>query len=385
MLLPVIRLPRLPTFLALLAVLPAAAAAADVPDFNRDVRPILSNNCFLCHGPDEDGRKGGQKGLRLDTREGALEDLGGGAFAIVPGNPEKSELLKRLVTTDAEELMPPAKTGKKLTAAEIDVLRRWIAGGAPYARHWSYEPPVRPEPPAVRDTAWPRGAIDRFILAPLERAGLKPQPEAARPTLARRVALDLTGLPPTLEEVEAFVADSAPGAYERYVDRQLAKPAYGEHWARGWLDLARYADSKGYADDQPRSIWPYRDWVIDAFNANLPFDRFTIEQIAGDLLPNPTQAQLFATGFHRNTMNNTEGGTDDEEFRSVAVVDRVNTTMAVWMGTSMACAQCHDHKYDPISIKEYFRMYAILNQTEDADRNDESPRSEEHTSELQSH
>jgi hypothetical protein len=355
----------------LAAALPARAA--EVPDFNRDVRPILSNNCFLCHGPDEDGRKGGQKGLRLDTREGALEDLGGGAFAIVPGNPDQSELLKRLVATDAEELMPPAKTGKSLTAAEVDVLRRWIAGGAPYARHWSYEPPVRPEPPAVVDAAWPRGPVDRFILARLERAGLRPQPEAGRHTLARRVALDLTGLPPTPEEVEAFVADAAPGAYERYVDRQLAKPAYGEHWARGWLDLARYADSKGYADDQPRSIWPYRDWVIDAFNANLPFDRFTLEQIAGDLLPNSTQAQLFATGFHRNTMNNTEGGTDDEEFRSVAVVDRVNTTMAVWMGTSMACAQCHTHKYDPISIRDYFRMYAILNQTEDADRNDESP------------
>lgn len=362
-------------FTVAIFVLAAASPvqAAGVPDFNRDVRPILSNNCFLCHGPDEDGRKGGQNGLRLDTREGAVEDLGGGAHAIVPGNPEKSELLKRLVSADSEELMPPPKSGKSLSALEIDVLRRWIAAGAPYARHWSYETAVRPEPPAVRDIAWPRGAIDRFILAPLERAGIKPQPEAGRHTLARRVALDLTGLPPSLEEVEAFVADSAPGAYERYVDRQLAKPAYGEHWARGWLDLARYADSKGYADDQPRSIWPYRDWVIDAFNANLPFDRFTIEQIAGDLLPNPTRAQLIATGFHRNTMNNTEGGTDDEEFRSVAVVDRVNTTMAVWMGTSMACAQCHTHKYDPISIKEYFRMYAILNQTEDADRNDESP------------
>ena len=361
----------------LVALLLVAAAApvhaAEVPDFNREVRPILSNNCFLCHGPDEEGRKGGQKGLRLDTREGALEDLGGGAFAIVPGQPEQSELLKRLVTTDAEELMPPAKSGKSLTASEIDVLRRWIAGGAPYARHWSYEPPVRPEPPVVVNAAWPRGPVDRFILSHLERAGLRPQPEAGRHVLARRVSLDLTGLPPTPEEVEAFVADAAPGAYERFVDRQLAKPAYGEHWARGWLDLARYADSKGYADDQPRSIWPYRDWVINAFNANLPFDRFTLEQIAGDLLPEPTRDQLIATGFHRNTMNNTEGGTDDEEFRTVAVVDRVNTTMAVWMGTSMACAQCHTHKYDPISLHDYFRMYAFFNQTEDADRNDESP------------
>ena len=362
-------------FTVAIPLLAAASAlfAADVPDFNREVRPILSNNCFLCHGPDEEGRKGGQKGLRLDTREGAMEDLGGGAFAIVPGQPDQSELLKRLITTDADELMPPPKSGKQLSAGEIDILRRWIAGGAPYARHWSYEPPVRPEPPVVRDAAWPRQAIDRFILSHLERAGVRPQPEAGRHALARRVALDLTGLPPSLEEMEAFAADAAPGAYERFVDRQLAKPAYGEHWARGWLDLARYADSKGYADDQPRSIWPYRDWVIDAFNANRPFDRFTIEQIAGDLLPEPTRAQLIATGFHRNTMNNTEGGTDDEEFRTVAVVDRVNTTLAVWMGTSMACAQCHTHKYDPISLHDYFRMYAFFNQTEDADRNDESP------------
>ncbi len=362
-------------FTVAITLLAAASSlpAADVPDFNREVRPILSNNCFLCHGPDEEGRKGGQKGLRLDTREGAMEDLGGGAFAIVPGQPEKSELLKRLITTEADELMPPPKSGKQLAAAEIDILRRWIAGGAPYARHWSYEPPVRPEPPVGRDAGWARNAVDRFILAHLERAGLRPQPEAGRHVLARRVALDLTGVPPSLDEVEAFVADAAPGAYERYVDRQLAKPAYGEHWARGWLDLARYADSKGYADDQPRSIWPYRDWVIDAFNNNLPFDRFTIEQIAGDLLPEPTRAQRIATGFHRNTMNNTEGGTDDEEFRTVAVIDRANTTMAVWMGTSMACAQCHTHKYDPISLHDYFRMYAFFNQTEDADRNDESP------------
>jgi hypothetical protein len=235
----------------------------------------------------------------------------------------------------------------------------------------------------VRDAAWPRGDLDRFVLARLEREGLRPQPEADRLTLARRVALDLTGLPPGLAEAEAFVADGAPGAYERFVDRQLAKPAYGEHWGRLWLDLARYADSKGYADDQPRSIWAYRDYVIDAFNRDLPFDQFTIEQLAGDLLPNPTQAQLVATGFHRNTMNNTEGGTDDEEFRTVAVVDRVNTTLAVWMGTSMACAQCHTHKYDPITLREYFQVYAVFNQTEDADRNDESPVLEFFTAEQQ--
>ncbi len=363
-----------PLLRPLLFLLPLAVAAAPATiDFNRDIRPILSDKCFRCHGPDEHDRKGGQHGLRLDTRVGAIEDLGGGGFAIVPGKPEKSELLDRILTEDAEEHMPPLKTGKSLAKAEIDLIRRWIAEGANYAQHWSYEAVRRIEAPVVKNTAWPKNAVDRFLLAKLEPLKLRPQPEADRPTLARRVALDLTGLPPTLEEVDAFTRDRAPDAYERFVDRQLAKPTYGEHWARLWLDLARYADSKGYADDQPRSIWRYRDTVIDAFNRNQPFDQFTIEQLAGDLLPNPTPDQLFATGFHRNTMNNTEGGTDDEEFRTVAVVDRVNTTMAVWMGTSIACAQCHTHKYDPLTQKEYFQLYAILNQTEDADRNDETP------------
>ena len=356
-----------------------ARATQPVPDFNRDIRPILSEKCFRCHGPDAHERKGGQDGLRLDTADGATADLGGGGYAIVPGKPEKSELLARVLSTDDEEIMPPRKTGKSLAPSEIDLLRRWIAGGANYAPHWAYSPPRRTPPPAVRDTSWPRGAIDRFILARLEQAKLRPQPEADRAALARRVALDLTGLPPSLAEVDAFARDTTPEAYEQFVDSQLAKPAYGEHWARGWLDLARYADSKGYADDQARSIWRYRDTVIDAFNRNQPFDQFTVEQLAGDLLPDPTQEQIFATGFHRNTMNNTEGGTDDEEFRSVAVVDRVNTTMAVWMGTSMACAQCHTHKYDPLTQKEYFQLYAIFNQTEDADRNDEAPVVEFHT------
>ena len=361
--------------LALLAcaLFPERGVATDAPDFNRDIRPILSNNCFHCHGPDEESRKGGQDGLRLDTAEGARVDLGGGVFAIVPGHPDRSELIARLVSKEADELMPPPASGKSLTPAEIDLLRRWIEAGAPYARHWSYQAPRAPAQPMVKDAAWPKGPLDRFILARLEQERLRPQPEADRVTLARRVALDLTGLPPTLAEVEAFAADAAAGAYERFVDRQFAKPAYGEHWARLWLDLARYADSKGYADDQPRSIWAYRDYVIRAFSRDLPFNQFTVEQIAGDLLPNPSRDQIVATGFHRNTMNNTEGGTDDEEFRSVAVVDRVNTTWAVWMGTSMACAQCHTHKYDPITHKEYFQVYALLNQTQDADRNDESP------------
>jgi hypothetical protein len=360
-----------------------ARATQPVPDFNRDIRPILSEKCFRCHGPDPHDRKGGQNGLRLDTLEGATTDLGGGGFAIVPGKPEKSELLTRVLSTDDEEIMPPRKTGKILTAAEIDLLKRWIAGGANYATHWAYVPPRKTPAPAVKNAKWPRNEIDRFILAPLENAKLRPQPEADRATLARRLALDLTGLPPTVAEVDAFAGDASANAYEKFVDAQLAKPAYGEHWARAWLDLARYADSKGYADDQARSIWRYRDYVIDAYNRNLPFDQFTIDQIAGDLLPKPTEEQLFATGFHRNTMNNTEGGTNDEEFRSVAVIDRVNTTMAVWMGTSMACAQCHTHKYDPLTQKEYFQLYAILNQTEDADRNDEAPVMEFYTAEQQ--
>jgi hypothetical protein len=375
---------RIPLLLVLVGhALTARATAAEVPDFNRDIRPILSDKCYRCHGPDDHERKGGQNGLRLDTFAGATEDLGGGGFAIVAGHPDKSELLGRVTSKDEDEVMPPPDAGKALTEKEVDLLRRWIASGARYAEHWSYEP-LRPvEPPAVKNTAWPKGPVDRFILARLEKEGLQPQPEADRAALARRVALDLTGLPPALAEVDAFLADRAPDAYERYVDRQLAKPSYGEHWARAWLDLARYADSKGYADDQPRSIWKYRDYVIDALNQNMPFDRFTVEQLAGDLLPNPTPEQLVATGFHRNTMNNTEGGTDDEEFRAAAVVDRVNTTMSVWMGTSMACAQCHTHKYDPLTHKEYFQLYAIFNQTEDADRNDESPLYEFFTEEQQ--
>jgi len=350
------------------AALPAHCAE---PDFQREIRPILSNNCFRCHGPDENERKGGKNGLRLDIPEGAAEDLGG-YQALVPGKPEDSEIIKRLVSTDRDEMMPPPKTGKKLSGHEIDLLRQWIKSGGEYRRHWSYEPVRRPAVPAVSGLTI-RNPIDAFIFDRLQREGLQPQPEADRFTLARRAALDLTGLPPTVAEVDALAGDPSPDAYERYVDRLLAKPAYGEHWARMWLDLSRYADSNGYADDKPRSAWAFRDYVIRALNANKPFDQFTIEQLAGDLLPNPTEDQLIATTFHRNTMTNTEGGTDPEEFRNAAVIDRVNTTMAVWMGTSMACAQCHSHKFDPISQKEYFQVFAILNNTEDANKADNSP------------
>ncbi len=331
-------------------------------DFNRDIRPILSNSCFACHGPDEAVRKGG---LRLDTREGATE-----AGGIVPGKPEESEILKRILDEDPKHAMPPKKFGKKVAKQDIETLRTWIKQGAGYATHWSYVKPTRPPVPPVDGAKNP---IDAFLLARLKESKLTYQPEADRYTLARRLALDLTGLPPTVAEVDEFVADKRPDAYEQYVDRMLEKKAFGEHWARLWLDLARYADSAGYADDPPRTIWAYRDYVINSFNANKPFDQFTIEQLAGDLLPNPTEEQLTATAFHRNTMTNNEGGTNDEEFRNAAIVDRVNTTMAVWMGTSMACAQCHTHKYDPISQKEYFRVFAFLNNTEDADRRDESP------------
>jgi hypothetical protein len=374
---------RPPTFVASLFIAAAAAATLVVPaalraatttapDFQREIRPILSNNCFKCHGPDEKERKGGKEGnagLRLDTEEGSRADLGDGAVAIAPGHPEQSELIARITTTDKDDLMPPPKSGKKLKPHEIELLTAWIKNGGKFVRHWSYEKPKRIElsQPATGNP------IDAFILARLDKEGLKPQAEADRMTLIRRVSLDLTGLPPSVEDVDAFVNDTAPDAYAQLVDRLLASPAYGEHWARMWLDLARYADSAGYADDPPRTIWAFRDYVIRSFNANKPFDQFTIEQIAGDLLPNPTDEQLMATAFHRNTMTNNEGGTQDEEFRNAAIVDRVNTTMAVWMGTSMACAQCHSHKYDPISQTEYFRMFAFFNNTADADRKDETP------------
>lgn len=354
---------------------PARAGDAPSINFNRDIRPILSNNCFACHGPDKDERQGGTDGLRLDTPDGpdgAFADLGGHA-AIVAGDTERSELVTRITSADPDTRMPPASSGKQLTPREIELLTEWVRQGAHYARHWSYEPPVRPVPPAVQHADWPRSDMDRFILARLEREGLAPSPEADRYALIRRTALDLTGLPPTLEEVDAFVADPADDAYERMIDGLLAKDSYGEHMARMWLDLARYADSAGYADDPPRTIWAYRDYVIRAFNANTPFDQFTIEQIAGDLLPNPTEDQLIATAFHRNTMTNNEGGTSDEEFRNVAVVDRVNTTMAVWMGTTIACAQCHSHKYDPLAQEEYFKLFAYFNNSADADQRDESP------------
>ncbi|MEM7385866.1 MAG: DUF1549 domain-containing protein, partial [Verrucomicrobiota bacterium] len=350
-------------------------AAEGVPDFNREIRPILSGNCFQCHGPDEAERKGGSRklgGLRLDVFEGATDDHDG-SRAIVPKDPAASELLARVRSSDPDELMPPPKHGKPLSEEQTALLERWIAAGAPYAPHWSYVKPARPEFPPVKDVGWVKNGIDTFVLSRLGDEGVEPEREADRATLARRLSIDLIGLPPDPEMIDHFVSNSSPNALQELVDRLLASPAFGERWGRVWLDLARYADSKGYADDPPRTIWAYRDWVIRALNANQPFDQFTVDQIAGDLMPNPTEEQLVATAFHRNTMTNNEGGTDDEEFRNVAVVDRVNTTMQVWMGTTMACAQCHTHKYDPITHEEYFQFFAFFNQSADADRNDEAP------------
>jgi mono/diheme cytochrome c family protein len=350
-----------------------ASAGKSSPDgkvqFARDIRPILATNCFTCHGPDQGPRKAG---LRLDLPDEARQELRSGNRAIVPGKVQESQLVARIFATD-KKVMPPPDSNHKLKESEKELLKLWIEQGAEYQPHWAFVAPKRPALPTVQNTEWPRNPIDRLVLARLEAEGLKPTPEADRYTLARRVALDLTGLPPTLEMADRFVNDPSPDAYEKYVDLVLKLPAYGERWAQVWLDQARYADTNGYAHDGVRSIWPYRDWVIDAINANIPLDQFTVEQIAGDLLTNPKPSQLVATGFHRNTLMNDEGGSSDEEFRVVAVVDRVNTTMQVWMGLTMACAQCHDHKYDPISQEDYYRMYAIFNQTEDNNKKDNKP------------
>ncbi len=333
------------------------------PDFARDVEPILVKRCSECHGPDAQ-----KAGLRLDSREAALKPSKSGQPAIVPSRPAESGLVKRITSADPDEVMPPK--GARLTATEVEVLQRWIESDAlwPVAdprEHWAFRTPTAAEPPAVTNVAWPRHELDRFVLHRLEREGLEPEPETDRPTLLRRVSFDLTGLPPTPAEVRAFESDTSPEAYARVVERLLASPHYGEHLARGWLDLARYADSNGYQVDLARSIWPYRDWVIEAFNRNQPFDQFTIDQLAGDLLPQPTLAQRVATGFNRNTKINDEGGGDAEEYRVKAVKDRLATLGTAWLGLTLNCAECHSHKYDPISHEEYYRLYAFFNNTTD--------------------
>jgi len=337
--------------------------------YNRDIRPILSTNCFFCHGPDEKKREAGR---RLDVREGALKEIDG-VRAIVPGQPEQSELLKRVQTHDKDDLMPPPKSKRApLTAEQVATLRKWIEQGAEYEGHWAFLPVRQDAPPKMQEAGWGRNEIDQFIGARLESEGLRHSPEADRATLIRRVSLDLLGLLPSPEEVRQFVADPAPDAYEKLVDRFLANPHYGERWGRHWLDQARYADSNGYTIDSLRAMWPYRDWVIKALNDDMPFDEFTIEQLAGDLLPNPAKSQLIATAFHRNTLINEEGGTDKEQFRNEAVVDRVNTTGAVWLGLTIGCAQCHTHKFDPISHREFYQMFAFFNQGTDVNNKGET-------------
>jgi len=351
----------------------SSSAVARPVEFDRDVQPILAKHCIRCHGSDR-----AESGLRLHHRASAMK--GGDRGAVIEvRNSGKSPLIHRRASEDDDQRMPPKGEGERLSAEQIAVLRAWIDAGANWpdeaagtlkqTEHWAFKKPLRPAVPAVQTTAWPRNDLDRFVLARLEAEGLRPSPEADRYTLVRRLSLDLIGIPPTPTEVQEFVRDARSDAYEQLIERLLASPHYGERWARMWLDLARYADSAGYGSDPLRmNIWPYRDWAIDAFNRGLPFDQFTIEQIAGDLLPNPTPDQILATAFHRNTMANYEGGTDDEEFRVAAVKDRANVTAQVWMGLTMGCAQCHSHKYDPISQREYYQFYAFFNQAEDSDK-----------------
>ena len=349
--------------------LPAGAPDADRPvDYLRDVKPVLAAHCVACHGAEKP-----RGGLRLETAAAARRG-GSTGEVIVPGRPEESLLYQAVIGAGDSERMPLRRP--PLADAQVEALRAWIARGAPAPadevpsvavapKPWAFVAPERPGLPAVQDDAWVRNPIDRFILAPLERDGIAPSPEADRATLIRRASLDLLGLPPTPAEVEAFVNDDRPDAYERLVDRLLASPHHGERWGRLWLDGARYADSNGYSIDAPRSIWTYRDWVIAALNRDMPFDQFTIEQIAGDLLPEATLAQKVATGFHRNTPINEEGGIDVEQFRVESVLDRVNTTAAVWLGLTMGCTQCHDHKFDPITQREYYQFFAFFNNVDE--------------------
>src|SRR5688572_12479777 len=353
---------RLTICLVLLALDSASAQTATpagAVDFQRDIRPILSDNCFACHGPDESTR---MAGLRLDMREGAFSERKSGQV-IVPGKPELSVLYKRIAHDQEALRMPPIHSNKKLSQEQKDTLRRWIQQGATWKEHWAFSAPARRSPPTVSAKKWVRNPIDSFILATLAARGLQPAPEADRRRLIRRVSLDLTGLPPSPADVELFVNDQTPHAYEKIVDRLLASPHYGEHRARYWLDAARYADTHGIHVDNYREMWPYRDWVIQAFNRNLSFDRFTIEQLAGDLLPNRTVDQQIASGFHRCNMTTNEGGSIVEEVAAIYAKDRVETTATVWLGLTAGCASCHDHKFDPILQKEFYQFAAFFRNT----------------------
>ncbi|MEM7456158.1 MAG: PSD1 and planctomycete cytochrome C domain-containing protein [Planctomycetota bacterium] len=340
------------------------AKAEETVSFNRDIRPILSANCIACHGPDEGHRAAG---LRLDIRDDALD-------AIEPEYPEDSELFIRITAEDEDDRMPPADHADGLTAEQIDLIRRWIEQGAEYETHWAFVAPEKPALPETEHQQWVRNEIDSLVAARLEEINLAPSADGDPHRLIRRLALDLTGLPPSPEQVERFAADPTDEVYEQIVDELLASPAYGEHWAAMWMDIARYADTMGYAEDKGRNIWPWRDWVIRAFDSNMPYDQFTTEQLAGDLLPDATDEQILATAFHRNTLNNTEGGTNNEEFRTIAVKDRISTTVNVWMGITIRCAECHTHKYDPVSQTEYYQFLDYFNHTADADTNNDEPR-----------
>ena len=331
----------------------AVPVMADV-SFNHDIRPILAENCFYCHGQDSNKRKAD---LRLDVREVALENE-----AFVPGKPELSELMSRITTPDVDELMPPANSNRKLTDKQKELLKQWVAEGAKYESHWTFTAPAKATLPTVTKTDWARNEIDRFVLAKLEASNLQPAPEADKATLIRRLSLDLIGLPPSPAEVDAFVADTAPDAYEKLVERLLKSEHYGERMALPWLDAARYADSNGFQQDGDTFQWVWRDWVVKALNADMPFDQFSIEQLAGDLLPAPTQDQLIATAFNRNHLLNGEGGAIPEEQRFNILFDRVDTTATTWLGLTMACAQCHDHKYDPMTQRDYYSLMSIFNQ-----------------------
>lgn len=342
--------------IALLSSSCVAQAADDPVQFNRDIRPLLSDRCFACHGPDPASREGG---LRLDVESEAKADRGGYA-AVAAGDIEGSELIRRITSSDESERMPPAEHGKPLSAAEIELLKRWVQSGAPWQLAWSYMAPVRHEPPPVTDAAWPNNWIDHFVLNRLDREGLEPSPDADKTTLVRRLYIDLLGLPPTPAEVNEFLNDQSPQAYEKLVDRLLASPHYGERLAMYWLDLVRYADTVGYHGDQVHHIQAYRDYVIQSLNANMPFDQFTREQLAGDLLPEPTQAQRIASGYNRVLQTSHEGGVQPKEYLAIYAADHVRNLSAVWMGATVGCAQCHDHKYDPYSAKDFYSMAAFF-------------------------
>ena len=342
-------------------------------DFNQDIRPVLSENCFQCHGPDAANRKAG---MRLDTRDGATEARDG-VRAIDPGDLANSELLARITATDPDTRMPPPESNSRLAPEQVTLLSKWVKAGGEYDRHWAFKKPVRQllysSPTDSR--AWAKNAVDVFIAAKQAEAGVTPSPQASKGTLLRRVSLDLTGLPPSQAQIAVFVADTSPDAFEKVVDGLLQSPHYGERWGRHWLDTARYADSDGYSHDAGRSMWPYRDWVIDAINRDVSFDQFVIEQLAGDMLPDATLPQRIATGFHRNTQINTEGGVDKEQFRIDSIFDRIATTGEVMFGLTLGCAQCHDHKFDPISQVEYYQLFAFFN-------NVDEPRIEAPTAEV---